>query len=103
MVPLVNKFRKIALGKSKEKAPEPEEFDAEVERIYRFHRDVMQDTGPQRTQAEHDIDTKRYVKYLLAEGTIEEKRHILLSLRSKLILKDRKVYLETIPAEAESQ
>jgi len=55
-----NKFRRIALGKSREKAPEAEEFD-----------------------------TKSYAVYLLTEGTITEKRELLSNLKSRLTLKDR--------------
>ena len=41
-----------------------------------------------------EVDTKNYVKYLLAEGTIYEKRELLSLLKSKLTLKDKKISLE---------
>jgi site-specific DNA recombinase len=59
-----NKFRKIALGKSKEKHAENEEFDA-----------------------------KSYAVYLLTEGSIIEKRELLSNLKSRLILKDKVITL----------
>ena len=59
-----NKFRRIALGKSKEKHAEGEEFDA-----------------------------KSYAVYLLTEGSIIEKRELLSNLKSRLILKDKLITL----------
>lgn len=53
-----NKFRRIALGKGREKS-EGDEFDA-----------------------------KAYAIYLLTEGTITEKRELLSNLKSKLMLKN---------------
>jgi len=69
------------------------QIDMEVDRLYRFHRDVLGDPGGYKTQEERDIDTKKYMKYLLSEGTIEEKRHLLLNLKTRLILKDGQIYL----------
>ncbi len=60
-----NKFRRIALGKNREKT-EPETFDA-----------------------------KAYAVYLLTEGAITEKRELLSNLRSRLTLKNRVITLET--------
>lgn len=61
-----NKFRRIALGKSREKNPEPDEFDA-----------------------------KSYAVYLLTEGSITEKRELLSNLKSRLTLKDKVITIET--------
>jgi site-specific DNA recombinase len=59
-----NKFRKITMGKSREKNSATEEFDA-----------------------------KSYAIYLLSEGTITEKRELLSNLKSRLILKNRVISL----------
>jgi len=40
-----------------------------------------------------DIDIRNYAKYLLREGTLVEKRELLYFLKSKLILKDKKIVL----------
>jgi hypothetical protein len=37
---------------------------------------------------------KTYAKYLLTEGTINEKRDLLGNLKSKLVFKDKKILLE---------
>ena len=76
------------------------QLDVEVDRMYRFHRDVMGQAEGYENGEQRDIDVKAYVKYLLREGTIEEKRHVLLNLKSKLVVKDGKVYMaETVPQE----
>ena len=59
-----NQFRRIALGKSREKS-EQRKFDA-----------------------------KAYAVYLLTEGTITEKRELLSNLKSRLILKDKVITIE---------
>ncbi len=59
-----NKFRKIALGKSRESSSEPDAFNA-----------------------------KSYAVYILTEGTIVEKRELLSNLRSRLMLKNRVISL----------
>jgi hypothetical protein len=41
-----------------------------------------------------DVDTREYAKYLLKEGTITEKRELLSCLKSKVVLKDRKISLQ---------
>ena len=41
-----------------------------------------------------DVNARDYAKYLLKEGTLVEKRELLFFLKSKLILKDRKIILQ---------
>ncbi|MCX6741218.1 MAG: hypothetical protein NTY61_02360 [Candidatus Parcubacteria bacterium] len=41
-----------------------------------------------------DIDTKKYMKFLLKDGNIYEQRHVLLNLKSRLLLKDGKISVE---------
>jgi predicted metal-binding protein len=78
------------------------QFEKEVERIHRFNCDVM-GKPPMYTDAEEqDVDIKKYIKYILLDGSIEEKRNILLNLKSKLILKDGFVYLDVVTDEDES-
>lgn len=42
------------------------------------------------------MDIKRYAKYLLEEGTTDEKRELLAQLRGKLVLKDKKIEIAKI-------
>jgi len=41
-----------------------------------------------------DVDIRNYVKYLLREKMLVEKRELLLFLKSKLILKNKKILLQ---------
>jgi len=41
-----------------------------------------------------DVNSRDYAKYLLKEGTLIEKRELLFLLKSKLILKDKKILLQ---------
>ena len=78
------------------------QFEREVERIHRFNCDVMGKPPAYTDTEEKDVDIKKYIKYLLADGSIEEKRNVLLNLKSKLILKDGCVSLDVVTDEDES-
>jgi len=64
------------------------QMDLDVDKMYRFHRDVMGATENFDDKELGDINTKKYMKFLLTDGNIYEQRHVLLNLKSKLILKD---------------
>ena len=42
-----------------------------------------------------DIDIKRYIKFLLKGGSIEEKREIISCFNDKVLLKEKKNLLKT--------
>jgi len=64
----------------------------ELERYSHFQSKVLGITDVE-MKKKKDIDIKNYAKYLLEEGTIVEKREMLGCLKSKLILKDKKITL----------
>lgn len=37
------------------------------------------------------LDIKRYVKYVLKDGALQEKRDILRNLKSKIVMKEKKI------------
>jgi hypothetical protein len=78
------------------------QFEKEVERIHRFNCDVMGKKPMYSDSEEKEVDIKKYIKYILLDGSVEEKRNVLLNLKSKLILKDGSVYLDVISDEDES-
>ena len=45
------------------------------------------------------LDHKRYVRHVLTNGTKEEKRELLLCVKSELVLRDRHVTTPRITAE----
>lgn len=69
-----------------------ERFEKEVERLKKFQRSFMgtdKDTKPQK-----ELDLREYAKYLLKEGSVTEKRELLLCIMSKLVLTEGIVSLE---------
>ena len=66
-------------------------IENELARFNKFRIGVL---GHKKEAHDSDIDVRNYVKYLLNEGTLIEKRELLFFLKSKLILKDKKITLE---------
>lgn len=65
----------------------------EVQRYRKFSYGILgQETSFDRRPI--NIDVKNYAKYILIEGTKEEKRELLSCLRSRLEIKDKTVYLK---------
>ena len=50
--------------------------------------------GEKERKSNINVSSRDYAKYLLKEGTLIEKRELLSFLKSKLVLKDRKISLE---------
>jgi DNA invertase Pin-like site-specific DNA recombinase len=68
-----------------------DKIEKELIRFNKFRIGVL---GHKKEVSNSDIDIRNYAKYLLKEGTITEKRELLSFLKSKLILKDKKIILE---------
>jgi DNA invertase Pin-like site-specific DNA recombinase len=62
--------------------------------IFRFNKFRIGVLGQKNKIHTTEIDIRNYAKYLLREGTITEKRELLSFLKSKLLLKDKKIVLE---------
>lgn len=69
-----------------------EKFEAEVERMRKFQRAFA---GGNDAALQKDIDLRDYAKYLLKEGSVTEKRELLLCIKSKLVLTRGLITLET--------
>jgi hypothetical protein len=69
-----------------------EKFETEVERMKKFQRAFTGTTMDAKPQKE--IDLRGYAKYLLKEGSVTEKRELLLCIKSKLVLTKGVVALE---------
>jgi len=64
-------------------------FEDELKRFNKFHRGVLGVSGK---KAQHkDIDLKTYAKYILKEGSNEEKRELMGCLESQVVVKDKTV------------
>ena len=69
-----------------------DKFEKELERYNKFRRMVL-DLEKDEKLPEEKIDIKTYAKYLLREGSMVEKRELLGCLKSRLVLKNKVVYL----------
>jgi hypothetical protein len=65
-------------------------LEQEISRFNKFRIGVL---GHKKEINTTEIDIRNYAKYLLKEGTITEKRELLSFLKSKLLLKDKKILL----------
>lgn len=65
----------------------------EIDRFNKFTRGVLgMDPNDSKTP---QVDLRAYAKYMLREGTTEEKREILDNIKNKVILKDGRLTLQT--------
>lgn len=63
-------------------------LEAEIERHKKFHSGIMGKADE--SYSVKDADIRNYAKYLLTEGSIFEKRDLLMCLKSKINLIDKK-------------
>ena len=66
-------------------------FDEELKRFNKFHKGVLGVSGKQ--EKHKDIDLKTYTKYLLKEGSNEEKRELMGCFKSQVVVRDKLVTL----------
>lgn len=67
-------------------------IEEEIRRFNKFRTGVL---GYKQEKSSEDIDVRNYAKYLLREGTLVEKRELLGCLKSKLVLKDKRILMST--------
>jgi hypothetical protein len=66
-------------------------FEQEVARYNKFRKNVL---GTQEKSEAENIDLKTYAKYLLKEGSVVEKRELLSSLKTRLIIRNKQIVLQ---------
>ena len=69
-----------------------EKIKSEIERHKRFNVGVL--GLKQEATKVADVDIRNYAKHLLREGTLIEKRELLLCLRSKVLMANKKVTID---------
>jgi site-specific DNA recombinase len=67
-------------------------FQAEYDRATRFQRKFL-GVDSQKTEV-NDLDIKSYVKHVLTEGTVLEKRELLGEIKNRLILRNKRIVLK---------
>ncbi len=65
-------------------------IDKEITRFNKLRSRVL---GKDEKEKVRNMDVRKYAKYLLEEGTTDEKREMLGQLRGKIVLKDKKITL----------
>ena len=71
-----------------------QKLEKEMERFNHFRNKVL-GLSNEELAKQSALDLRAYAKYLLKEGTTEEKREIMQSFKSRLILIDKRVVLES--------
>jgi len=72
-----------------------QKIDLELNRYTKFRVGLL-GLSPDEAKKQSDIDHKAYAKYILKEGSIYEKREILASLKSRLVMKDKVITYEKL-------
>ncbi len=72
--------------------PMKEKITAEVHRFKKFEQMLL---GTKTAVVVKDIDIRSYAKFLLLEGSMDEKRELLRCLKSQIVLINKKVSLHT--------
>ncbi|MFH1182737.1 MAG: zinc ribbon domain-containing protein [Candidatus Moraniibacteriota bacterium] len=71
------------------------QFQEEVEKYNKFQSMVLKMNGKENeVDKQKEFDVKTYAKYVLKEGSMEEKRELLASLKSKLVLQKKVLSLK---------
>lgn len=70
--------------------PMKEKITAEVQRFKKFEQMLL---GTKTVVAVKDIDIRNYAKFILIEGSMDEKREFLRCLKTDILLKNKKIYV----------
>jgi hypothetical protein len=70
--------------------PMREKITDDLKRFKKFEQMLL---GSKSTVAVKDIDIRNYAKFILQEGSMDEKREFIRCLKSEIVLIDRRVSL----------
>lgn len=73
-----------------------ESLDSEIDRFYKIQAFIDGKENPERPKEKKEYDLRKYAKTIFREGRIDEKREILKHLKGRLILKDKRIYLDKV-------
>jgi site-specific DNA recombinase len=71
--------------------PMKERITHEVKRFKKFEQMLL---GTKTDVAVKDIDIRNYAKFILQEGSMEEKREFLRCLKSEIVLSNKKIFMK---------
>jgi site-specific DNA recombinase len=86
---LINQLTEIIDQIDLDKSGIKKKLEIEIERHKKFHSGIM--GKAEEEYRAKDADIRNYAKYLLTDGSIFEKRDLLGCLKSKIILKDKRI------------
>lgn len=89
-VELIEQFEKLLNQISINEIGMKDKIKEEVQRIKRFQQSVL---GIKQEIQINDIDIRNYAKFILKDGSIEKKRELLTCFKSKIVLKEKCIYL----------
>lgn len=89
-VELIEQFEKLLDHININEIGMKEKIKTEVERIKRFNQSVL--NIKQQIQIK-DVDIRDYAKFILKDGSIEEKRELLTCFKSRIFLKNKQLSL----------
>lgn len=89
-IDLIEQFEKLLDQINISEIGMKEKIKTEVERIKRFNQSVL--NIKQQIQIK-DVDIRDYAKFILKDGSIEEKRELLTCFKSKILLKEKQIYI----------
>ena len=75
------------------------QLEAEIEKWYRFDAFVSGEPVPERSLERKEVDLRAYAKEIFEDGSVEERQAMLKNLKSRLILKNKRVYIDTVPGD----
>lgn len=88
---LINQMVELIDKVDIDKLKTTEKIKKEIERFQKFNYIIG---GKETNTKTTDVNVKNYAKYILLEGTKQEKRDLLECLKSKVYLKNKGIYLE---------
>jgi site-specific DNA recombinase len=71
------------------------QLEAEIEKWYRVEAFVTGQPVPERSPEQKEIDLRKWAKTIFEDGSTAERRAMLQNVKSRLILKNKKLYLDT--------
>jgi len=90
---LINEMLPIIDTMSLDKSELRQKLEKEIARYALFQTGVLKQDLPQ-SKKHRDISIKIFAKYMLQHGTLLEKREVLSCIKSKILLKDKKLIAE---------
>ena len=78
-------------------------LEVDIDKWYKVHKFLTGESLTDLQIENKDHDLREYAKIIFKEGRIDEQREILKHLKDRLILKNKKIYIDSLPQKSETQ